>query len=266
MVIRILLLLLLSVSSLYAQERKIVFRVSWVDAANDSTKIEVLLDNDSIPFTSKFSKHSPDTIALPQPPDNILYKFRLISYRGGRTSAPSAPVVFPFNADKYYKLHRWIASANVGSQCNMFMFNDSSFTMRDTEFADTLCTRYFTKIPPKYRAAGGARARIVNKICTLQDNGRNNCSTSYILSLWDTNVGPDCRDLLLGQMECTLLTTVMDYDSLFANRYTAEAVCSGIPLYDILTGNGCVPSGWVYPTGLFPGRWETARNFVIFKP
>jgi len=30
-------------------------------------------------------------------------------------------------------------------------------------------------------------------------------------------------------------------------------------------GSGCVSSGWVYPVGVFPGRWETGFNYIIFN-
>jgi hypothetical protein len=250
--------------------RRVVFRVSWVNQPDiDSTAINVYLSTDTLPTLTRMSLRSPDTVSLPAPGDTLTYNFKLIAYRGTRASDPSIPASFYFDASRYFRVVRLVVGVNDG--CEMFMFNDSTFVRRSFTPPSATCDSIYTqKIPPQYRVTNGYRQRKVDTICLLQDTTPP-CTQDYVRNSWNTrsqsvyNVGTECASANSTVRECLVNTTVMDYRGGFSERYTAETTCYGITRYDFLTGVGCIASGWVYPVGIFPGRWETSYNYIMYS-
>ena len=157
---------------------------------------------------------------------------------------------------------------SLGSACLMFMYEDSAMVMRTDTYSDSLCVRYYNKFPAKYRKRVGYWQKRTDMICVLAGGEASDakCKSPLIWSTWETfsQGWPTCTPYV---MACGALTTVFDFDETAKERYE-NGVCWLGDRYGI-GGNSvnpydCYWSGWVYPLREFPGRWETAENFIFF--
>lgn len=157
---------------------------------------------------------------------------------------------------------------SLGSQCIMFMYEDSSMVMRTDTYSDSVCVRYYNKFPAKYRKNVGYWQKRTDTICLLQDGmGRDpKCNSSLITSTFESfsQGWSTCTPYV---MACGALTTVFDFDETAKEKYE-NGVCWLGDRYgiggNILNPYDCYWSGFVYPLREFPGRWETADNFIFF--
>ena len=157
---------------------------------------------------------------------------------------------------------------SLGSQCIMFMYEDSSMVMRTDTYSDSVCVRYYNKFPAKYRKNVGYWQKRTDMICVLQDGmGRDpKCNSSLITSTFESfsQGWSKCTPYV---MACGALTTVFDFDETSKEKYE-NGVCWLGDRYgigeNILNPYDCYWSGFVYPLREFPGRWETADNFIFF--
>jgi hypothetical protein len=154
--------------------------------------------------------------------------------------------------------------ADLGSHCHMFMFRDSSFVLRTFQKADTLCVRKFNLIPSEYRKTSGYYQQRVDTICLLSERDTG-CDFDVVFNMFKTfsNGWPQCTPYVTS---CGTLTTVMDYDAIGKEKYENGVYwCSSRSSYGpLLVTDECMWSGWEYPLRGFPGRWETADNWIFF--
>ena len=154
--------------------------------------------------------------------------------------------------------------ADLAGHCHMFMFKDSSFVLRTFQKTDTSCIRKFELIPQIYRKHSGYYQQRVDNICLLSERDFG-CDFNTIFEIFKTfsNGWSPCNPYVNA---CGTSTTVMDYNGIGKERYENGAYwCSNRASYGpyVIT-DSCMWSGWEYPLRGFPGRWETADNWLFF--
>lgn len=163
---------LTATASLSNTEKKITFRVRWVQTQSvDSTMVAVFLSNSEIPVLYRRGR-SPDTISFTVPDDTTTYRFLLVNIRRGLSSIP-ATVNFYFNANQYYQISRLhirpktitVDTNGTVQFCAFLEFNDGSIVIRDKDRTNPICLMEYDKFSVELRKTGGARQRNANGVC-----------------------------------------------------------------------------------------------------
>lgn len=159
--------------------------------------------------------------------------------------------------------------ADLGGNCAMFMFKDSSFVLRTWQKSDTTCIRKFNLIPEQYRKTAGYVQKRTDEICMLPwgSNQPSGICDDVLMMNYFRNMASGWSTCTPTAISCGAETTVMDFNETQKERYE-NGVCWLGDRYgiggDIHNPDQCFWSGWVYPYKPFPGRWETAANWIFF--
>jgi hypothetical protein len=155
--------------------------------------------------------------------------------------------------------------ADISNTCVYFLLEDSTVTMRDKEMGRPECLANFNTFPTKYKRYG-YRSRMVSDICLVGElyvgvnglYGTNGAGYGYgientcqsLLPLWNygwPTLPPECKDVQYPANLCSVSTTVLDGAAAHTEKYTD-------PIFS-----------WYIVSDGFPGRYETAYNFLFFK-